>query len=384
MRALRIHGGIFPLLLGLMLGGGILPARGAALAAAGTSLHFRSLEMGTAAHAPGDSLGIEELVFGVWTRINFAKRWNARLEFEAVQAKASGDWSGEIGALSGAALLRYERPERGWLIQAGIGLPAGDGDLTTDENALIRHLSDPLGDFADPEPVRPLRLHVGASGGRIINRWLTALAGAGYEHSASHKPLGDLAYDAGARFTARLGLRGAAGDREGQLRVALVWAGRDKLGGERYRDGRRYVSVLLSGRARWVGLSLGLSGTWATSSAVDWLIEGGAGQLVAGGPGQLGGLSAELAPARLIGGHLRPKLTSHYRRHVPDGLPYGDGWLLAFSGGLWVTAGSFAIDLDGGWQSGTWHRWANPGYERASDLAGPRASLALSWERSGE
>lgn len=384
MRMRFAHGGILSLLSCALLSGSGAVAGAMTVRSVGATAEFHRLEMGTDSGDPGDSLQLEGLALRAWTRVEISERWNARLELATGRTRLEGDREGEMQVLSGAVLVRYELPERGWMLQAGIGLPAGSDNLTSDENLLVRYLSDPLTASAEPEPVRPLRLHVGASGGRILTRWLTALAGVGYEHSAAYRPLGDLEYRAGSRFMARLGLNGQAGKRVGELRVALVWAGRDKLEGERYRDGRHYASAQLTGGDEWVGLRIGLTGTLATSSAVDWLITGGGGRPVSGGPGLLGALGAEIAPARAWGDHLRPRLVGQYRRHQPDGLPYGDGWLLTLAGGLEITTGGMVIDISGGWQSGTWHRWANPGYERASDCTGPRVGVAFGWERSEE
>lgn len=334
--------------------------------------------------ARGGDEELSQAVAGLWTEVALGQGFEARAEVSAVRGRGLASTFDIEEGISGALLLRYEPRGKSWLVHAGAALPAGPRDLTAGERELIRRFAEPALGFPDPDPVRGWRFHLGAMAGHALSHRLSLYGGAGCELATSYEPAEGVLLDPGNRISGLVGLEGRRDHFCGGVQLAVSFEGQEEAGGRLIRGRRSHIGFRCSGCGRWGGLNLGLSGRLATSGTVEWPAADSYELLEEDGPGRLGAAALSVAPVEPFGFagplRLRPSLVASYRRFLPEGLPYGDGWAAAVTPELRLFGNGPQIALAVGWQWGQWRPWYKGSCRGPSDLSGMRVTVRLLWQ----
>jgi len=360
----------------------LAPARPAS-AAEGLENRFRALESSVVWERmgwdPGARAGgeIQESAVTAATELAAGRGLEARIEIArvaATRARAHLD-----AALRGALLVRW-MPVREWLLQAGVGLPAGRNNLGPPERALATLLGDPLFAFSDPDPARGWRFHLGALRGFAVSRRMEVFLGGGMEVAASTSPAPGIRLDPGDRLLTTAAMRVTAGRSDVTARLEAALEGSDRSAGEVLRRKRTLLSGAIGARTALAGLygSAAVEGQFCNRlSLIDPALLGAR---MSGGPGFFARLAAEFGLDRPLAWPgalgLRPALGVSYGRLFPNGLPAGEGWTAWIVPRLALVLPAGELQLNGGWGSGSWSEWTPGGSRPARELSGWRWGAA--------
>jgi len=320
-----------------------------------------------------------ETIGGLWGDVRLGPRLTSHMEVSSARIASDGVVLGPGEGVTGAALLRYEPDQEGYLLQVGIGLPTGGSGLTAEELSLARLVGEPVLSAADPDRVRGWRLHLGAMGGYPVTRRHSLFGGLGYEAATAFEPAGGTERDPSNRVIGLLGIEDPTPGRSWGADVGIALEGKEKGDGDVIRRARTLVSGRLRGRFDLGGLAVGLSAATRTGTEIEWLSAAQVASLESSGPGRQHDLSLSVA-ARHPPRRWQPVLTWAYRRYQPAGLPQGDGWLAEVGPSLtWVRGPRVEMAVTLAWRWGRWRPWVRDGYAAPIAIDGLRLHVELNY-----
>jgi hypothetical protein len=285
--------------------------------------------------------------------------------------------------LSGALLLHYGPVAGMWTAQAGVSTPSTAGHLSAEQRGLVRMLGEPVLGFADPDPVRGWRFHLGTVVGIPVRRGVELAGGIGCEIAAAFEPAEGARLDPADRVFALVSIEREGEHSVGRIRVSLSLEGSEKVGAALVRKNRRVGGIEAAARWRLRSVWIGASAALAAANRVTLADPDEYAIWAESGPGRMAQLAFSIAPAR---GHgcwgsrmLGPSLDIAYRRFMPSGLPFGDGWSLGLFPRVGFSRGGRELAFFLGWSTGRWKTFDPqiPG-ERES-IQGWKAGLEYGW-----
>jgi len=357
------------------------PARGATGVSA-VGAHFTRAAWDVGTTCGGKAADPRQTVAGVWVDLGLGGGLSARLESSGAAARSAGTEL-ELGDnLSGAVVLGYEPPTGPWRLQAGVGTPSG-GELTREERGLLRMLAEPGLCFPVEAPARGWQIHVSVLGGVALQRGLGLYGGAAIDWPAAYEVTSGEKLRPGARLLALAGLEAGDERRGAGLQLSLAFDGRQRLDGREVCGPRTVWGAGASGRTIWRALR-GEAGVQMTASeGLRWPSDTELMLDVRSDPAHRWDFSVVLGLDHgfevVPGWRLRPLVRATYRRFLPAGLPYGDGWTDRIMPGLELSAGRLQIEASAGWGRGGWRAACGEARGPRQEIEGSVIQLGVQW-----
>jgi hypothetical protein len=312
--------------------------------------------------------------------------WDERIaaHLELRGSRTTGSQSRIPPGASAAALVGWQ-PLPEWRFQLGCATPSGIRELDAATLGLSRRVGEPVLALSDPDPARGWRAHLSALWGRSPRRGVGLLLGAGADLAASFRATPDLNLNPADAITAHATVAWAVSGWRAHARLHAVREGADRGAGVVIRGGRTLYGFSLGGglESSPVRLAAGLDVSRSGVCRVPHPEIYGLSRHP--GPGTLGRfvLAAEPRVAWDLGGglRLRPALDVAWRRVLPEGLPFADGWASSAGVRLAIGKDGHELTLGGIWERGRWRAGEEGAGRYAERLRGWRMSAALRWWR---
>lgn len=342
-----------------------------------------TLEKTSAETLAPEATEVEQTIIGAWGRYYFSPAIDARFELSGQQATST---NGELtfgDGFSGALLLRYQRPGQRWLVQGGLGLPAG-GELSAEQRSLSSWLSDPLLGFSTQNLSRGWSFHIGAMGAYPLRRDCSLYVGAGFKALTAYEPVGGVTISPGNRTSLLGGIemnRWLRPDINWGAEVAVDLVGEESTDAAVIRGSQKLTSIRLFCSAGFGPVALRFAAAMSSVDAYDWLSATGVADYLSAGPGKLTVAEITLAPVRRFHTgetiYFSPSLTVGMRQFDPGGLPYGDGSALTITPGIVLGGFGPLVTISYGLGSGSWLDPELADYE--PDLSKTTLRAAVTW-----
>ncbi len=350
---------------------------GVVATAAGVTSENASWEVGDEA-APAQS------AVTAFTEIADGSRWHGRIEIGRSRARASGI---DLEKGAGAAFLVRWHPREAWALQAAVATPCGERRLNAQELDLARMVAEPLLAFPESDPTRGWRFHLGATWGLALSHSSALVFAGGADLAGRFEPIAGVTLDPpdGVSFSAAL--RAAQGRAEGQLRLATGCDGEERAAGVVVRERRAWAGGELRAGVRLAPVRLEAAAEWVAAGRTRVLHPDVYGAWVPVGVGSCGALRLTCETLRKAslgrGVTLGPSVHASWRRLLPRGLPWGDGWVAEAAAALTAARVPWALSVRIGRRTGSWRAWALDGAGPDQDLRGWMSRFELVW-RGGE
>jgi hypothetical protein len=309
-------------------------------------------------------------------------RTDARLGLRG--SKASGTDARLAPGASAAVLVRH-RPFPDWRFHCGFATPSGLKELDPASLALARRAAEPLLALPDPDPARGWRFHLSALWDHTPQRGIGLLLGAGVDVAAAFRATPEMELDPADAFSAQAALAWNGPRWRGRARFHAARESAERAGGMVVRGERTLAGLRVEGAFEAPGVRLGGVAGYARSGVCRTLNPEVYGYWLHPGPGSLGELSVAAEPRTALrvraGILLRPVVEVGWRRMLPGGLPYADGWVTTTGARCTIGDGRREVALGLIWERGRWRAGEYDADPIVQDLRGWRFDLALRWRR---
>jgi hypothetical protein len=326
---------------------------------------------------------ITQTVIGFTGRYYLNRALDARVELSGQRAQTDDAEIAFSEAMTGAMVLRYQPPGSRWLIQGGIGLPAG-GELSTDQRTLMSWLSDPLLGLSTQNLSRGWSFHLGALGAYPLRPECSLYGGAGFQSVTAYEPVAGVSIAPGNRTSALAGFEMSKvfiPTIQMGVEVAIDMVGEETAEEVVIRGSHKLTSYRLYGGATVGPVRMQFAAGLSSADAYDWLSPDNVDTYLNAGPGTFTLAEITLTSARRFHSgeslFFSPLMTFGIRQFDPTGQPFGEGSAITITPGIVVGGFGPVVTVTYGFSSGSWLAPDDPNYE--PDLSQTTLRAAVTW-----